>query len=38
MTIEGIDKIEYFNNNYRCKCPLLLELLNKCREMIKKEL
>jgi hypothetical protein len=35
MTIEGIEKIEYFNNNYRCKCPKLLELLNKCREMIK---
>jgi len=35
MTTEGIEKIEYFNNNYRCKCPKLLELLNKCREMIK---
>ena len=34
MTIEFIEKIEYFKNNYRCKCPLLLELLNKCREMI----
>jgi hypothetical protein len=34
MTIEGIEKIEYFNNNYRCKCPKLLILLNKCREMI----
>jgi hypothetical protein len=34
MTTEFIDKIEYFKNNYRCKCPLLLELLNKCREMI----
>jgi hypothetical protein len=35
MTTEGIEKIEYFNNNYRCKCPKLLELLNKCRKMIK---
>jgi hypothetical protein len=35
MTIKGIEKIEYFNNNYRCKCPKLLSLLNKCREMIK---
>ncbi len=35
MTTEAIEKIEYFNNNYRCKCPKLLELLNKCREMIK---
>lgn len=34
MTTEGIEKIEYFKNNYRCKCPELLELLNKCREMI----
>jgi hypothetical protein len=35
MTVEGIQKIEYFNNNYRCQCPKLLSLLNKCREMIK---
>jgi hypothetical protein len=35
MTDKGIEKIEYFNNNYRCKCPSLLKLLNKCREMIK---
>ena len=35
MTTKGIEKIEYFNNNYRCKCPKLLQLLNKCREMIK---
>ena len=35
MTTELIEKIEYFNNNYRCKCPKLLLLLNKCREMIK---
>jgi hypothetical protein len=34
MTTEGIEKVEYFNSNYRCKCPLLLELLNKCRYMI----
>ena len=37
MTINSIEKIEYFNNNYRCKCPLLLELLNNCRKMIKDE-
>ena len=37
MTTNNIDVIEYFNNNYRCKCPLLLELLNKCRDMIKNE-
>ena len=35
MTLKEIDKIEYFNNNYRCKCSKLLILLNKCREMIK---
>lgn len=34
MTIKGIEKIEYFNNNYRCKCPELLQLLNRCRKMI----
>lgn len=34
MTIKGIEKIEYFKNNYRCKCPELLQLLNRCREMI----
>jgi hypothetical protein len=38
MTTEGIEKVEYFNSNYRCKCPLLLELLNKCRDMIKDNL
>ena len=37
MTIEGIEKVEYFNSNYRCKCALLLELLNKCRDMINKQ-
>jgi len=35
MSVKGIDKIEYYKNNYRCKCPKLLSLLNKCREMIK---
>ena len=35
MTIENIENVEYFNNNYRCKCPKLLELLNNCREFIK---
>jgi hypothetical protein len=34
MTTDNIDVIEYFNNNYRCKCPNLLTLLNKCRKMI----
>ncbi len=35
MTTQEIEKIEYFNNNYRCKCPKLLDLLNECRKMIK---